>query len=220
MKSNLPAFYIIFLITILSSILFFTNCKNATQQQNQSDVYPMYVDTNNNGINDYYEEFTHNTSQPKVVSTAQIGHMAQGPASYNHPFTDLNGDGICDYAQNGSNTWHGPGFLDNDEDGYCDYWESNSSMQNRQGGMWFKDENHNQINDYFEQAWHDGHGHPFVDTNGDGICDYAQNGSDTWHGPGFIDENNDGICDHWENGGRGYGNGNGMHMGGGMMGGN
>ena len=214
MKSSLPAIYIVFLIIVLSSILFLTNCSNTVNHEEQAQVFPSYSDNNSNGINDYYEAFTHNTIQQKSVSTAQKGHMANGSAPYNHPFIDSNGDGICDYAQNGSNTWHGPGFVDNDDDGYCDYWQYHSPMFNHQRGMWFKDENNDGINDYVEKEWHAGNGHSFVDANGDGICDFAQDGSNTWHGPGFVDQNNDGICDYWENGGQGHG-----RHGGGMMGG-
>jgi len=210
MKSKVPALYIILIVVILFSILFLNDCSK-TVNQNRSDIYPMYVDNNTNGINDYFEAFDHNTTAPpKIASISQNGHMMYGPAPYNHPFTDDNGDGICDYAQNGSNTWHGPGFLDSDNDGYCDYWEANSPMHNRQGGMYYRDENNNQINDYMEKEWHEGYTHEFTDNNGDGICDYAQDGSDTWHGPGFVDTNNDGICDYWEDGGRGHGPHNGM----------
>lgn len=218
MKSTLAAVFTLILTVFIAQIVFLSGCTNQSMdKQNKAEIYPMYVDNNVNGINDYFEEFTHESSQAKSLPTvAQYGrHIANGSAPYHHLYTDLNGDGICDYAQNGSNTWHGPGFIDNDNDGICDYWELKSPIHNRQMGMQYKDENQNQINDYFEQPWHAGYNHDFVDANGDGICDYAQDGSNAWHGPGFIDDNNDGICDHWQNGGKGYG----PRHGGGMMGG-
>jgi hypothetical protein len=62
-----------------------------------------YVDLNENRINDYFEEDTH-----------------QGDG---HEFVDQNNDGICDDAQNGSPTWHGPGFIDSDHNGIHDHWQ-------------------------------------------------------------------------------------------------
>tara|TARA_Y100001935_G_scaffold255660_1_gene270734 strand:+ start:72366 stop:72962 length:597 start_codon:yes stop_codon:yes gene_type:complete len=61
-----------------------------------------YHDENDNHINDYMEEETH------------LGE---------HAFVDENQDGICDLAQDGSPTWHGPGFTDNDNNGISDHWE-------------------------------------------------------------------------------------------------
>lgn len=70
--------------------------------------YATYVDANGNGINDYLE-------QPPYHDPG-----AGAPA---HPFIDANGDGICDYAQNGSQSWHGPGYVDTNRDGICDRWQ-------------------------------------------------------------------------------------------------
>jgi hypothetical protein len=171
-----------------------------------SRVYPMFVDANGNGINDYFEQATHNSG-----TSAKLDGGVKG-----HAFIDDNGDGICDRAQDGSLTWHGPGFVDNNGNGICDYWESGTGMYGQNGGMMFRDQNGNGINDYFEQATHQGYGHSFVDLNGDGICDYAQNGeTSSFHGPGFTDNNGDGVCDHWQSGGTGWGGM--MGQGGGMM---
>ena len=180
-----------------------------------SDVYPMTTDNNMNGINDYVEEATHfSGSDSGATSRSRYpgshgGHQGYefpaGPGLYDHDFTDADGDGICDYAQNGSGTWHGPGFIDADSNGVCDYWDTGTSMYNRHQGIWFYDENGNLINDLYESQWHIGGSHNFVDNDGDGVCDYAQNGSTTWHGPGFVDYDNDGVSDYWQPGGRGHG---------------
>jgi hypothetical protein len=188
------------LFTVMVGVAVISSCGSGssagkTSATSTSRVYPMFVDANGNGINDYFEKATH-----------------QG---YGHDFVDLNGDGICDHAQDGSLIWHGPGFVDNNGNGICDYWESGAPMYGQNGGMMFRDLNGNGINDYFEQATHQGYGHSFVDLNGDGICDYAQNGSaSTFHGPGFMDSNGNGMWDHWESGGNGWG---GMMGQGGMM---
>lgn len=190
------------------SLFLLSSCHN-TGTQNENPIYPMYVDQNNNGINDYVEESTHESGPTTSATNNHIlsSHQTGMPG---HAFVDENGDGICDYAQNGSPTWHGPGFTDENDNSICDYWDQSSPMHQHQQGMRYRDDNDNQINDYFEKDTHMGYGHDFVDENGDGICDYAQDGSATWHGPGFVDMDNDGICDYWQNGGRGHG---------GMMGG-
>jgi hypothetical protein len=213
-----------------------------------SAAYPMFLDNNNNGINDYMEKDTHfsvsdgngiwkyegiayytmaaqssrhsddshhgtvqttvsnDTVQQATVSDSYSVTMHQGTGSHNHAFTDLNGDGVCDYGQNGSGTWHGPGFTDANNNGLCDYWDSDSPQYNHHQGMYFQDQNQNRINDYYESQWHDGHDHNFTDTNADGVCDYAQNGSTAWHGPGFTDGNSNGVSDCWDDGGTGHGN--------------
>ena len=174
-------------------------------------VYPMYLDNNANGINDYVESGTHFSGQ--AIADASILHRLLGVKDvfaatglYNHAFADGNADGICDYAQDGSNTWHGPGFIDENGNGTCDYWEPGSQQHNHNGGIHYLDQNGNQINDYCEHPWHDNN-HAFTDGNADGICDHAQNGSNTWHGPGFIDRDSNGVCDHWQVGGSGHGHG-------------
>ncbi|MGK7344740.1 MAG: hypothetical protein ACNS63_02900 [Candidatus Nitrospinota bacterium M3_3B_026] len=173
----------------------------------QEAVYPMFIDGNANQVNDYFEAGTHDPG-----SSAR----ASGPAASGHMFTDSGGDGICDYAQNGSNTWHGPGFEDENANGICDYWEEGTGHYNQGGGMMFRDQNRNMVNDYFEAQWHSATGHGFIDNDGDGICDRAQNGTaGIWHGPGFVDDDGDGVCDLWQEGGRGHGGSHGGH--GGMM---
>ncbi len=171
---------------------------NNGTDESSSSVYPMFTDSNTNGINDYYEQSTHDAGSVAAVVSAAL---------YGHTFTDNDHDGVCDYAQDGSATWHGPGFVDSDGDGVCDYWQETSSVHNMNGGMNFHDSNTNGINDYMESTWHQGNGHDFVDNNGDGVCDYAQDGSATWHGPGFVDSDGDGVCDYWQVGGMGYGSG-------------
>jgi hypothetical protein len=187
----------------------------------------MWADDSGNGINDYYEAGTHDPGSPmtRVVPSMHgpgMGPGMGGPGNGSpmtpgihggpgHAFVDSNGDGICDYAQNGSSTWHGPGWVDQNGDGVCDYWQQGSSAYGMGGGMMFRDQNGNGINDYVERSGHMGMGHDFVDLNGDGICDYAQNGGpDTWHGPGAVDSNHDGMPDMWAPGMPGHG---------GMMGG-
>ncbi|OQY59105.1 MAG: hypothetical protein B6245_08360 [Desulfobacteraceae bacterium 4572_88] len=179
-------------------------------------VYPMWLDNNTNGINDYVEFETHfsgsgnNSRSQRIVDESGSHHgggyaLETGAGFYNHGFTDLNGDSICDYAQNGTGTWHGPGFVDTDNDEICDYWDADAPLYSRNEGIWFEDQDGNMINDFFEAQWHQGNGHGFTDLDGDGICDYAQDGSKTWHGPGFTDYDKNGIADHWQTGGRGHG---------------
>ena len=189
------------------------------QDQNDSDsaVYPMFVDDNGNGINDYLERDTHfsgsesstssrSSREPVMQSNGSGYALQQGIALYGHAFTDLNGDGVCDYGQNGSGTWHGPGFTDGDGNGVCDYWDADSSLYNHHHGMFFQDQNLNMTNDYYESQWHDAYNHSFTDTDRDGVCDYAQDGTDVgWHGPGFTDGNHNGVYDHWDAGGWGHG---------------
>ncbi|MEX0646136.1 MAG: hypothetical protein WEA56_16845 [Balneolaceae bacterium] len=187
-------------LTITLGALLFAGCKTSTDTGDAENIYPMYVDSNGNTINDYVEEAAH---EPGPVTSQAPSH---GGAA-GHAFTDSDGDGICDYAQDGSSTWHGPGFVDENNNGICDYWDESHPMHRRHNGMRYQDQNRNHINDYFEQNMHRALGHEFIDENEDGICDYAQDGSPSWHGPGYSDENNNGICDHWESGGQGHGGG-------------
>lgn len=177
--------------------------------ETQETIYPIYADENGNGVNDYVEASSHDAGTSKTAHPADPDSMPMGPAPGGHAFVDNNGDGICDYAQNGSATWHGPGFVDENGNGISDYWDEASPRHHQHGGMRFQDHNKNRINDHFEEETHHGPGHAFVDENGDGICDRAQDGSPTWHGPNFVDENGDGRCDYWEPGGRGHGGGHG-----------
>lgn len=197
MKNASPYLLFLFIPFLLNS------CDTADIQPEES-VYPMYLDENHNKINDYVEQISHEsgvataTDENRIMRTPEIGEPG-------HAFADENGDGICDYAQNGSPTWHGPGFIDENNNGMCDYWDQSSSMHQRHEGMKYHDENRNLINDYFENETHMSNGHNFIDEDEDGICDYAQDGSPIWHGPGFEDANQNGICDFWEESGRGHG---------------
>lgn len=62
-----------------------------------------FHDTNGNHVNDYFEEETHRSGD--------------------HNFVDQDEDGICDLAQDGSPSWHGPGFADGNHNGMSDHWE-------------------------------------------------------------------------------------------------
>ncbi len=189
----------------ITALLLLSSCVN---RQEKDTVYPLYLDENNNNINDYVEQPTHEAGSITISKINDITLMqGQHFGERSHNFIDQNDDSICDYAQNGSPTWHGTGFIDSNQNGICDYWDSSLAMHQRHEGMRFHDENINDINDYFERETHVGNGHDFVDQNGDEICDYAQDGSPTWHGPGFTDSNQNGICDYWEEGGRGHGHG-------------
>jgi hypothetical protein len=159
----------------------------------------MFVDDNGDGVNDFVAKTGHD------AGTFLDGDLAvlQGSAPRGHAFRDRNGDDICDHAQDGSVTWHGPGFVDEDGDGVCDWWDEDMPRCRETCGLRFRDRNRNQVNDHFEAQWHEGCGHGFVDENGDGICDRAQDGSPSWHGPGFQDNDGDGVCDHWGPGGDG-----------------
>ena len=209
---------LIFVIFLGLAAITFTGCSGRSDSGSSGvtagfAVYPMVTDDNANGINDYVERGTHLSGQE--IADASILRLLFGVKEafaatglYNHAFVDGNGDGICDYAQDGSNTWHGPGFIDENGNGVCDYWETGAQQYNHNGGIRYQDQNSNRINDYYEHSWHDNN-HGFVDGNGDGICDYAQNGSLTWHGPGFVDGDNNGVCDYWQAGGSGHGHGGG-----------
>lgn len=195
-------------LLLITALLLFSGCDTTDSQQEEDAIYPMYVDGNNNQINDYMEQSTHDAGSD-TASKNKENQLLQGPpfGERGHNFVDQDGDGVCDYAQDGSPTWHGPGFVDDNNNGICDYWDSSLDMHQRHEGMRFHDENGNHINDYFEGETHVGPGHNFVDQDGDGICDFAQDGSPSWHGPGFTDTNQNGTCDYWEEGGRGHGHG-------------
>ncbi|SMO89655.1 hypothetical protein [Fodinibius sediminis] len=198
-------------LVFTTALLLFSGCGTTDTRQEEKAVYPMYVDENKNSVNDYVEQSTHEAGLSSTSkSNKKKGMQDQHFGERGHDFIDQDGDGICDYAQNGSPSWHGPGFVDDNNNGICDYWDSSHAMHRRHEGMRFHDENSNHINDYFERETHVGSGHNFTDQNGDGICDYAQDGSPTWHGPGFTDSNQNGTCDYWEEGGRGHGRGHGM----------
>lgn len=207
-----PRFFALF----VTLFLLLTGCDLVgNESESEEGVYPMYVDENGNEVNDYVEASSHDAGTSDKVHSSTSGGMPTGPAEVGHAFVDENGDGICDYAQNGSATWHGPGFVDDNGNGICDYWDEASPRHRRHDGMQFRDQNGNEINDYFEGPTHQGARHAFVDENEDGICDRAQDGSPTWHGPNFVDENGDGRCDYWEPGGQGHGGHHGGHHGGG-----
>ncbi|WP_340106817.1 hypothetical protein [Rhodohalobacter sp. 8-1] len=189
----------LFILIILSTLLLSSGCKTSTEPEEADPVFPMYIDVNSNGINDYVEQETHEPGPGTHSATTDLSSFP------GHSFIDSDNDGICDFAQDGSPTWHGPGFVDDNNNGICDYWDESHPMHSRHEGMRFHDENGNHINDYFEEETHHAKGHNFIDEDEDGICDYAQDGSPSWHGPGFIDGNRNGMHDHWENGGRGHG---------------
>lgn len=178
MKKTLFIFPLLIFGYLLSSCM-------TTNSEEFELIYPMYVDTDLNNINDYVESSTHEGAQ--------------------HSFVDLNEDDICDLAQNGGSTWHGPGFVDNNSNGICDFWDQSMPMHAQHEGIQYHDANENNINDYMAELTHMADNHDFIDENQDNICDYAQDGSPIWHGPGFVDNNNNGMSDHWENGGRGHG---------------
>jgi len=175
----------------LAIVMLLTSCSGAGMPagpSQDSDAYPKYVDANADGVNDYIQNGTHDPG-------TRAGHA----------FVDANGDGICDYAQNGSASWHGPGFVDGNANGICDRWETGNPASNQPGGLRFRDDNGNGVNDYVESLGHGQVGHPFVDANRDGICDRAQNGTPAWHGPGYVDADGDSVPDNWQPGGMGYG---------------
>lgn len=189
---------------LLASVAFFAACGvNATDNGHMSSgaVYPMFLDSNINGVNDYFEPGTHDAGTTARTTAGAAAVFAM----MGHAYQDDDGDGVCDFAQDGSATWHGPGFIDEDNNGLSDYWQSGMPMYGMGNGMLFTDGNGNRINDYMEEQWHMGYGHEFTDGNGDGVCDFAQDGSATWHGPGYIDEDGNGTCDLWQENGRGYG---------------
>lgn len=201
-------------ILLIFPLLLLGSCNNSASVE-EDNIFPVYVDADENGVNDYVESPAH-VADAAPVSPGSSSDYPKGRAGQGHGFVDTDGDGICDYAQNGSNTWHGPGFVDGNGNGVCDYWDEDHPMHGSHDGMRYRDQNHNRVNDYMEPQFHMGGNHQFLDENGDGICDYAQDGSPSWHGPNFVDNNNDGVCDYWQRGGRGHGGRHGDgHRGGG-----
>ena len=208
--------FIVILLILMPILL--AGCRDDSHYSSMGDhgnstedaYYPMHADDNSNGINDYMEQATHWSGPVSSISPTKLQPLNDGPQSpTGHDYIDENGNGICDFAEDGSNTWHGPGYIDENENGICDYWDEDSNMHNSHQGMVFSDENRNGINDSFEEDTHVGNGHAYVDANDDGICDLAQDGGNTWHGPGYMDDDHDGIHDEWQTGGRGHGQGHG-----------
>ena len=190
-------------VVLLSLVLACSD--STTSPSGESDtgpVYPMFIDGDRNGINDYFESDTHDSGP----ATARISSRSAvtGVALLGHAFVDADGDGICDYSQNGSNTWHGPGYSDADGDGICDCWDEDSPCSGDHLHLRYQDRDRNRINDSYQAQYHEGE-HGYEDADGDGVCDCAQDGSSCWHGPGYVDADGDGVCDHWEPGGRGDG---------------
>lgn len=187
-------------------VLMFACGDSATSPSGESDsgpVYPMFVDGDADGVNDYVERDTHDPGPATARITSRSA--VSGTALLGHGFVDGDGDGICDYAQNGSDTWHGPGYSDADGDGICDCWDEDSPCTGDHLHLRYRDRDRNRVNDTVQAQDHEGGGHGYVDADGDGICDCAQDGSACWHGPGYVDADGDGVCDHWEPGGRGDG---------------
>jgi len=225
-KSLMIVFRFCFACVVFIGFIYLSGCGDESTEVGNSndidnytaDVYPMITDDNSNRINDYIEEDTHYSGfEPEILVSisnfifsleSAFAAISPGAGLCDHDFVDSDDDGICDYAQNGSNTWHGPGFVDGNNNGVCDYWDEDHRRYNKNKGMMFHDQNRNLINDNCEQQWHNKKGHSYVDSDSDEICDYAQDGSATWHGPNFEDEDGDGVCDHWQSGGRGHGNRN------------
>lgn len=91
---------------------------------------PGFIDGNENGICDYWDEShpMHHQHEGMQFHDENDNHvndyMEQDSHWGEHAFTDENQDGICDLAQDGSPTWHGPGFKDKNNNGMSDHWES------------------------------------------------------------------------------------------------
>ncbi len=127
---------IVFFIFVMGLFVLF-GCKDISENKvtsitdSTSEIYPMVVDANKNGINDYVEKDTH-LAEADSSTSLSMGYD-QIPNSTNqhiHEFIDSNGDGICDFAQDGSHAWHGPGYVDDNDNGICDYYDENSSKYN------------------------------------------------------------------------------------------
>lgn len=108
---------------LLWMILVFSACKTSTEPEVDADsIFPMYLDENANNVNDFVEQGSHEAGQQKTISSANTSSVPGGGPG--HSFVDENNDGICDYAQDGSLTWHGPGFVDMNRNGMIDHWEN------------------------------------------------------------------------------------------------
>jgi len=191
---------------VLAAALTVTGCGSSSTTADPSAApsayaYPAFIDTDGDRINDYVAQATHT---PAV--TGSLAALVTGVGTQSHDFVDENGDGVCDYAQNGSPTWHGPGYVDADGDGVCDYWQTGNGRYGQGGGMAYADENGDGVCDYAQRQTHQAASHDYVDADGDGVCDDAQSGAvDGWHGPNYVDADGDGVCDLWQEGGRGNG---------------
>jgi hypothetical protein len=173
----------VFFATIILVVVAFLACSPLR-------YYPAFYDGDGNGINDHY----------------QWGAHSPNPSEIAHLFVDEDGDEVCDLAQDGSPTWHGPGYLpDEDGDGVPEYWDTDSDYYGKNDGMMYIDQSGDGINDYVQVQGHNGHYHHFIDVDGDGICDVAQTGTaKIWHGPNWVDKNGNNICDHWQEEGYAY----------------
>ena len=90
---------------------------------------PGFIDENNNGICDYWDESQpmhrqHDGMQYHDENDNHVNDYMEEETHWGeHDFVDENQDAICDLAQNGSPTWHGPGFVDMNGNGMNDHWE-------------------------------------------------------------------------------------------------
>jgi hypothetical protein len=92
---------------------------------------PGFIDDNENGICDYWDEShsMHSRHEGMRFHDENENHIndyfeEEMHWGAGHKFIDADGDGICDLAQDGSPTWHGPGFVDMNVNGMSDHWEN------------------------------------------------------------------------------------------------
>ena len=91
--------------------------------------------------------------QGRAAAATESAPSWQGDGMY---CTDADGDGICDYHQDGS--CH---YADTDRDGICDY--------HQDGSCHYADTNGDGVCDYHQDG-----SCQYTDTDGDGVCDHYQ----------------------------------------------
>lgn len=143
-----------------------------------------------------------------TLSFGTINVFAAGPG-VGRNYTDIDSDGICDYA--GSNCI----YVDADDDGICDGCGIYHGCCLNGDGNSFVDADGDGICDNCGMTGTAYCGN-FIDADGDGICDNYASGQGYGNGPGrgrnYIDADNDGVCDNYtsdQGPGRGRGNGRG-----------
>lgn len=138
--------------------------------ENITGGFPAITDANYDGINDYVAASTHVSAGTKAASSA---------GNY-HDFVDSDADGICDRAQDGSLTWHGPGYVDEDGDQICDYWDKDSPLYREQARDCIYWSDFGVANQFAADSSRPG----YADANNDGIRDDRQPCNNTGYAGG------------------------------------
>ncbi len=113
-----------FIVLAASLLLVAAACSGSGDSGGSSASYATWIDANRDGIYDPYQDPT----QWDMMIAATSGQAAMVTASVQeqhqvrHQWRDVNGDGICDYAQS-QNRWREISraqWIDQNRDGICD----------------------------------------------------------------------------------------------------